>query len=168
MSPTVLRPMTPDDVPAVAGLEAAVSAEPWSAKLFADEFAVVAHDSRRWVVAEADGALVGFGGLMIVGDEGHVMNLAADPSRRRTGIGRRLLSALWDEAVAAGVRHLTLEVRLDNEAARALYHRFGFAPVGVRRGYYGDGTDALVLWVHDIDRRRPPIVDRPTSREDVA
>jgi ribosomal-protein-alanine N-acetyltransferase len=59
--------------------------------------------------------------------------------------------ALIESAIASGARHLTLEVRKENEAARALYSRLGLAPVGVRPRYYGD-DDALILWVHDIDR----------------
>jgi len=59
--------------------------------------------------------------------------------------------ALIEAAVDLGARHLTLEVRTGNDAARALYSRLGLAPVGVRPRYYGD-DDALILWAHDIDR----------------
>jgi ribosomal-protein-alanine N-acetyltransferase len=57
---------------------------------------------------------------------------------------------LIDAALDKGARHLTLEVRSRNRAGISLYQRFGMAPVGVRKGYYGD-DDALILWVHDID-----------------
>ena len=56
------------------------------------------------------------------------------------------------EAVARGTTALTLEVRMGNEPARALYQRFGFAPAGVRKNYYAEvGEDALIMWAHDID-----------------
>jgi ribosomal-protein-alanine N-acetyltransferase len=58
--------------------------------------------------------------------------------------------ALIDAAVEAGARHLTLEVRSENQAAQAMYSRLGLAPIGIRRDYYGD-DDALILWAHDID-----------------
>ncbi len=60
------------------------------------------------------------------------------------------MSRLIRDAIEMGARHLTLEVRTGNEAARRLYHRFGLAPVGVRPGYY-QGEDALIMWAHDID-----------------
>ncbi len=149
---TVLREMTPADVDAVTSIEAEVSAQPWSRRLFADEFAVAPPDGRRWVVAlDEAGRIIGFGGLMIVGDEGHIMNVATAPDHQRQGVAQSVLRWLWDAAIGAGVEHLTLEVRLDNQPARRLYQRFGFAPVGVRAGYYEDGEDALILWVHDIE-----------------
>ena len=82
--------------------------------------------------------------------EAHVTNLLVAPEWRRQGVGRRILTTLIRDAVAMGARHLTLEVKGDNEAARRLYHRFGLSPVGVRPGYY-QGEDALIMWSHDID-----------------
>jgi ribosomal-protein-alanine N-acetyltransferase len=87
---------------------------------------------------------------MLVGDEAHVTNLLVDLEWRRRGIGLELMRALIDEAVAEGARHITLEVRSENDPARRLYARLGLAPVGMRKGYYGD-DDALILWAHDID-----------------
>jgi [ribosomal protein S18]-alanine N-acetyltransferase len=137
---------------AVADLESRVNPQPWSYDLFAGELDVDV-PARHWlvVVDEAD-QMIGFGGVMYVVDEAHLMNLAVEPACRRTGIARRLIGHLFLEAVERGARNLTLEVRASNAAAIALYRRFDFAPVGVRSGYYPDGEDALVLWVHDIDR----------------
>ena len=70
---------------------------------------------------------------------------------RRHGLGRRLVLAVIEAALDMGARHMTLEVRAGNEAARHLYAGLGMAPVGTRPGYYGD-EDALILWAHDIDR----------------
>jgi ribosomal-protein-alanine N-acetyltransferase len=88
---------------------------------------------------------------MVVGEEAHVTNLLVSPDHRRQGVATRLLAELVRRAVENGARHLTLEVRTRNEAARSLYGKLGLSPVGVRRGYYGD-DDALILWAHDIDR----------------
>lgn len=87
---------------------------------------------------------------MALGDEAHLMNLLVGVEWRRRGIGSMLLAELIRQAIEAGAKHLTLEVRTGNKAARALYARFGLAPVGLRKGYYND-DDALILWVHDID-----------------
>lgn len=145
-----LEPMRPDHVPAVVAIEAASSTSPWTEGLFRGEFDVPA-SSRSWLVAVLDGSVVGFAGSMYVEDEAHVMNIAVDPAARRHGIGRALFAGLVSEATGHGARHLTLEVRVSNVAARRLYADFGLTPVGIRRRYYPDGEDALVLWAHDID-----------------
>jgi ribosomal-protein-alanine N-acetyltransferase len=142
----VIRPLTTDDLTEVAALERDNRPKPWSEGVLRDELAA---ENRVYLAAEAD-AVVGFGGLMLVGEEAHVTNLLVAPEWRRKGIGLGLMLALIDAAVGAGARHLTLEVRSTNEAAQAMYSRLGLAPIGIRRGYYGD-DDALILWAHDID-----------------
>ncbi len=135
---------------AVAEIESRSSALPWSHELFAGEL-VMPSDQRHWLVAVADNDVVGFGGMMLVGDEAHLMNIAVDPVQRRSGIARHLLDRLIGDVVEMGARHLTLEVRTDNAPALELYRHFGLAPVGERRNYYGPGEHAAILWVHDID-----------------
>jgi ribosomal-protein-alanine N-acetyltransferase len=145
---TTFRPMETADVPAVADLEAAAFTDPWSERTLAEEIAL---PGRRYLVAIGDdGVLAGYGGVMVVGEDAHLLTIAVDPRLRRRGLGSRLLVRLVDEALAAGARHLTLEVRVSNEAARALYRKFGFEPVGVRRRYYRD-EDALIMWAVDVD-----------------
>jgi ribosomal-protein-alanine N-acetyltransferase len=141
-----IRPLESDDVAAVLALEQANQPQPWSEGVFNDELTA---PSRTYLVAD-DGEVFGFGGVMVVGDEAHVTNVLVDPSRRNEGVGRRLLVDLIRAAVAEGARHMTLEVRSQNVAGRALYSRLGFVPVGIRPNYYED-DDALVLWLHDVD-----------------
>lgn len=160
-----LRPMQAEDVPAMASLEATVSPRPWSQDLFAGELNVSAAE-RFWVVAtdpQSD-SVIGFGGIMFVmADgrivEGHIMNMAVDPSRQNAGLGGCLLDALMAEATARGAESLTLEVRVANQPALALYRRAGFAPVGVRPDYYGPGENALVMWLHDLQVGRAERAD---------
>ena len=96
--------------------------------------------------------IVGFAGQMFIDDESHVNNIAVDPAWQGRGLGAVLLADLVRTALDRGARHLTLEVRVGNEPALALYRRFGMAPVGVRRNYYPvTGDDALVMWARDID-----------------
>lgn len=141
-----LRPLGAADVPAIVALEEANQPQPWTARILEGELAAT---DRSYVVAEDDG-IVGFGGVMVVGEEAHITNLLVAPEQRRRGIARQIMTRLIRDAVGMGGRHLTLEVRAGNEAARRLYHRFGLAPVGVRPGYY-QGEDALIMWAHDID-----------------
>ena len=143
---TTIRPMTLDDIDAAVALEAMSQPRPWSEQVFRDE---LESGNRTYLVAEEDD-LVGFGGVMVIGDEAHVTNLLVTGDYRERGVGRVLMTSLIEAAVASGARHLTLEVRKENKAARALYARLGLVPVGVRPRYYGD-DDALILWAHDID-----------------
>ncbi len=145
--PVTMRAMTYRDVAAVATLERVVYPQPWSARTFYDE---LAQANRRYVIAERDGVLVGYGGLLIVEGDAHITTLAVDPAARRHRVGTLLMLELVERALVSGARHLTLEVRVSNSAARRLYERFGFAPVGLRKNYYRD-EDALVMWATDID-----------------
>ena len=150
----VFRDLGEADLDAVAALEAEVSDRPWSRQLFADEL-LVHHAQRHWLVAEQrlpQPAILGFGGMMYSLEDAHLMNVAVQPECQRSGVGRRLVANLVLEALERGARNLTLEVRVSNTSAIALYRRFRLAPVGSRPGYYPDGEDALILWAHDIDR----------------
>lgn len=147
-----IRPFEVDDIPAVAALEAANQPQPWTEGILEDELAA---ENRSYLIAEDEGAfglagVIGFAGVMVVGEEAHVTNLLVAEEDRRRGVGKVLMLGLVDAALEMGARHLTLEVRSKNEAARSFYAHFGLAPVGVRKGYYGD-DDALIMWVHDID-----------------
>lgn len=143
----LIRPMTRGDVAECLRIERATYPTPWTEGIFTDELTAV---GRVYLVAETEGVVAGYAGLLLVIPEAHVTSVTVDPVFRGRGLGTRLMLRLMDEALASGARSLTLEVRLSNLAAQALYHRFGMAPVGVRKKYYQD-EDALVMWVHDID-----------------
>ena len=147
-APTVgLRSMVAADIETAHALEQRVYPQAWSRQVFLDE---LEQANRLYVVAEVEGGFVGYGGVMVVGDEAHITTVVVDPEHRKARVGTRLMLALIDHALASGADALTLEVRVSNEAAQALYRRFGMAPVGVRKQYYRD-EDALIMWVHDID-----------------
>jgi ribosomal-protein-alanine N-acetyltransferase len=134
----------------VVAIEEACYPRPWSATVFLSELAQ--RSSRRYRIATIGPLVVGFSGLMIVEEDGHITNIAVDPAWHRRSIGTVLLLDQARAAPALGVRHLTLEVRVSNTPAQSLYQRFGFAPVGVRRNYYVEtGEDAIVMWARDID-----------------
>lgn len=144
----MIRAMNSQDLERVLDIESQVYTSPWSKPMFEDELSA---DSRRYFVDESDdGLVVGYGGLMLVGPESHVITLAVDPAFQGQGVGSRLLARLLTESVEGGARHLTLEVRASNHPARSLYQRFGFEEVGLRKGYYGD-EDAVIMFARDID-----------------
>lgn len=148
----VIEPMRRKHVKAVQAIELQVYPRPWSVALFQSELAL--RETRTYLVARIGREVVGYGGLMMTMTDGHITTIAVDPRQQRHGIGARLLLALAREARVHGAEALTLEVRLSNRPAQALYRRFGFAPVGVRTGYYQDaaGTeDALIMWAHGVD-----------------
>lgn len=148
-TPVELCDLSVDHLDAVAAIEAASTPDPWSRELFAGELDL-SEEVRTWVVAvEETGGVLGFAGMMFVAEEAHVMNIAVRPDRRRLGLGERMLAELVARAHRRGIDALTLEVRVSNEPARALYRRFGFVEAGRRPRYYGDGEDALILWATD-------------------
>ncbi|MEM9652795.1 MAG: ribosomal protein S18-alanine N-acetyltransferase [Actinomycetota bacterium] len=137
---------------AVHTIETDASPDPWSRDLFASELDGGGPD-RRWLVALNDrGEVVGFGGLLFVLDEAHIMNLAVAPTVQRQGLASALVARLLLDAGDRGTISVTLEVRPSNGPALALYHRFGFESAGRRPGYYPDGEDAVIMWLHRIHR----------------
>jgi len=134
---------------AVRAIDAMVYPRPWSLALYQQELA--RGPSRVYRVARVDGTIVGYGGLMIVRTDGHVTSVATDPEWGGHGIGTRLMLALSRGAVLAECEALTLEVRVSNDVAQALYRKFGFAPAGIRKRYYTDTKeDALIMWATDV------------------
>ncbi|MCB5911625.1 ribosomal protein S18-alanine N-acetyltransferase [Streptomyces pinistramenti] len=151
----------------------------WSAGMFWSELARArgAGANRRYLVAEAGGRLAGYGGLAAVDGTGDIQTIATARDQWGSGLGARLLTALLSAATAFECHEVLLEVRVDNLRAQRLYERFGFAPIGFRRGYYQPGNvDALVMrrTATDPDTEAPdtdpgassvPPVPDPTSSQ---
>lgn len=135
-----VRPLVID---AVTAIDRATAESPWSAATFASEFA---RDDRYYCIATIDDEVVGFAGFAVLAGDAHIMAIAVRPDCQRRGVGRRLLSALLDEADRWGVDGVTLEVREDDMRTRTLYERAGFVEEGRRANYYGDGVDAIIAW----------------------
>jgi [ribosomal protein S18]-alanine N-acetyltransferase len=135
----------------VHSIDTKVYPRPWSLALWRQEIAML--DTRHYIVAENGGLVVGHAGIMYVANEGHVTTVAVDPPFQGRGVATRLMSSLCHHARNRPTAALTLEVRVSNERAIALYRRFGFAPAGVRKNYYAEtNEDALIMWAHDIDQ----------------
>ena len=160
--PIVISPMRRRHLRAVLAIEERTSSTPWSLGLFLAE---ARREERVYLVARAGHRVVGFAGLLFALTDGHVTTIAVDPDRQGGRIGTRLLLVLLRRAIERGAEAVTLEVRASNDPAQALYRRFGFAPAGVRKGYYRDPVeDALVLWAHDI--HLPAYAERLAAIED--
>ncbi|WP_415952425.1 ribosomal protein S18-alanine N-acetyltransferase [Streptomyces sp. KLOTTS4A1] len=124
----------------------------WSRGMFWSELAHARGPgaSRRYVAAVEDGRIVGYGGLAAVGGLGDIQTLAVAREHWGTGLGSALLTDLLRHATAFECAEVLLEVRVDNTRAQKLYERFGFEPIGFRRGYYQPGNvDALVMRLAD-------------------
>ncbi|MFJ9035409.1 ribosomal protein S18-alanine N-acetyltransferase [Streptomyces sp. NPDC102406] len=128
----------------------------WSRGMFWSELAHArgVGSTRRYVVAYEDDRLVGYGGLAASGtasdggsaEAADIQTIAVARDHWGTGLGARLLTELLRHATAFEVAEVMLEVRVDNTRAQKLYERFGFEPIGFRRGYYQPGNvDALVM-----------------------
>jgi ribosomal-protein-alanine N-acetyltransferase len=122
--------------------------DPWSRGILLDE---ISSPTRRYTKATLDGVLAGYLGLMVVGDEAHVNTLATAQFAERRGIATALLLEGIRAMIDREVHDVTLEVASRNVRAQRIYARFGFAPVGIRRGYYPkSGDDAVVMWVRGV------------------
>jgi ribosomal-protein-alanine N-acetyltransferase len=145
-----LVPMHRRDLRAVLDIERRIFPEPWSKAVFTSELAL--RRGRSYRMAKQSHTLAGYMGMMFVEDEAHVTTLGVAPEFQRRRVATILLLDGVARALDNGARHLSLEVAASNERAQTLYRRFGFAPVGVRKGYYPiTGEDAFVMWAYDID-----------------
>ena len=140
----LLSPMTERDLDEVVAVENAIYSHPWTRGNFSDSLHA-RYECRTWRLGRQ---LVGYFVLMVGAGEAHLLNLSVRASEQRSGHGSALLREAAAIARRLGARSLFLEVRPSNHAAQALYRRFGFRNVGVRRGYYpahAGREDALVL-----------------------
>ncbi|MDP9224742.1 MAG: ribosomal protein S18-alanine N-acetyltransferase [Actinomycetota bacterium] len=132
----------------VLAIEAQVYPRPWSASLFLSELAQ--RSTRSYLVAKNGGEVVGYAGMMFMGEEAHVTNIAVDPALQSRKVGTRLLLAITTEAIARGAGMISLEVRMSNRVAQAMYEKFGFSAAGIRKGYYVEtNEDALIMNVEN-------------------
>lgn len=161
----------------VLAIEQLVYPRPWSPSLFASELSQPA--TRRYLVAVQRRAgarlwprpaVLGYAGVMVSLGEAHITTVATHPHHHRRKIASRLLLTLLDQAREMGADAATLEVRVNNRGAQRLYGGFGFAPVGIRPGYYSEtGEDAVIMWAYDLQserfaeilRRQQQRLDRP-------
>jgi ribosomal-protein-alanine N-acetyltransferase len=146
----VISHMQRRHIRSVMTIEEQVYPRPWTPKVFEEEIAMMNQKHRFYLVAHVGNEIVGYGGLLFAGDDAHITNLAVNPTWHRRGVATELLLELAWEARVRKFSALTLEVRHTNLAAQDLYRRFGFAPAGVRKKYYENTDDAIVMWCPNI------------------
>lgn len=158
-----LRPMLLSDLPAVMAIETlAFAGDAWPESVYRKE--ILTRGSSYWVLeqdtAPTDSArpipvFLGYAGFWIIDGEAHLMTIAIAPRWQGQGLGHWFLLALFDLMEEQGARTCTLEVRVSNLHAQALYRHLGFAVEGRRRRYYSDnGEDALIMTT-------PPLASAP-------
>ena len=153
-TPVAIEPMRRRHLVHMMPIELASYPKPWSRTVFESELDQVRDGTRTYLVARRGRVVVGYAGIWITpdpaGDQAHITNIAVAPDHRRTGVATQLMLAMARDAIGRGCVAWTLEVRVSSTGAQELYRRFGFAPAGVRRQYYENTEDAIVMWCHDI------------------
>jgi [ribosomal protein S18]-alanine N-acetyltransferase len=154
MTTIELRILDLSDLREIEEIERRSYPTPWSRSMFAGELAKPSSICLGAFEAEGeDGRLCGYLIVSRYVDAWHVMNIAVDPEHRARGIATMLLDRLFELTVDDARRGYTLEVRVSNATAIALYERLGFESRGVRRGYYTDNReDALIMWKDPVAR----------------
>lgn len=141
----IIRKMVIDDIDQVMEVEKNSFTTPWSKEAFSME--ITKNILARYLVAELEGKIVGYGGLWLIIDEGHITNIAVDKKYRNRGIGSLILEGLINICREWNTKAMTLEVRKSNEEAKNLYKKYGFIEYGIRPGYYADDKeDAIIMW----------------------
>ncbi|MBA3782522.1 MAG: GNAT family N-acetyltransferase [Nocardioides sp.] len=136
----MIREATPDDVPALLALERALfGADAWSEALIAS--ALTSDHEHAWVSDDLTAYVV----TMVAGDLADLLRIGVAPAHRRRGLAGELFAMATGHARSAGAVRMLLEVSEANEAALGFYAAEGFSRIDERPGYYGDGSDALVL-----------------------
>jgi len=139
-----IRKMKPEDIDGIASVEALSFTNPWTKQMFLDE---LKNPLALYYVAACGRKIVAYAGLWVIADEGHITNIAVDPSCRRQHIASAMMQRILEVADEHGLRALTLEVRAGNHPAISLYRKFGFQVEGRRKAYYSDNNeDALIMW----------------------
>ena len=141
-----VRVMKEEDIEDILEMERECFATPWSRESFEME---LKNKFARYVVAEIDGKVVGYGGLWLIIDEAHITNIAVREEYRKMDVGSHILSALVAISLKRDIKSMTLEVRESNVAAIRLYEKYDFKEAGVRPKYYSDNNeDAIIMWLN--------------------
>ena len=133
----ILKKMGAEHIEQIAALEKECFSEPWSENALAEE---LANENSHFLVAVSDD-VTGYIGVQEICGEAYITNIAVFESFRKAGIGRRLLKAAIDGAMARGCEFITLEVRISNSAAISLYESEGFEKVGIRKNFYASPVE---------------------------
>ena len=148
---TVIRPAQLRDVYSIQSIDRSVFPKSWTQQFTVEQ---ITRRKGAHIVAERAHRVVGHGGVAFLADDAHVTSVAVDPQHHRLGIGTTLMQELIELSAARVSGSITLEVRVSNESAIALYEQLGFESAGVRPNYYADTKeDAVIMWRSLDDNR---------------
>lgn len=140
-----IRKMEKDDIKTILEIERESFTTPWSEESF--ELEITKNQLARYIVAELGDRVVGYGGIWLILDEGHITNIAVKSEYRGRDIGKALVEGLIYICSVEGINNMTLEARVSNVVAINLYKKYGFIESGIRPNYYlDDNEDAIIMW----------------------
>lgn len=147
MTDWAIRPAILDDANELSAMEKAIFGDKsWGDNAIAE--GLTAPFVYGLVADDQKGVPVGFGLWRHLLDEAEILTIGVMDEHQRRGVGKALLAAIVRDAMANEAKRLFLEVSTANEKALCLYRESGFAPIGERKGYYPDGSDAIVMRLH--------------------
>lgn len=138
------EPLRFEHLKQMAEIEREAFDQPWTENMFIPELSA---DNAYYLVGVRGDEVLCYGGFHKVLDEGHITNIAVKSTERGRGFGKFLMAMLISKAREAGIKRLTLEVKSTNEVAKNMYSGFGFRVEGVRKKYYNNRDDALIMWM---------------------
>jgi ribosomal-protein-alanine N-acetyltransferase len=145
MVDVTLREMELSDLDEIMIIEKDAFTTPWSRNAFTME--IKENLLAKYIVAEVEGSVVGYAGIWLILDEGHITNIAVKKESRGQGIGNYLIMGLIDFCKNSKIYNMTLEVRESNIVAQNLYKKYGFLDCGIRPNYYSDDHEnAVIMW----------------------
>ena len=137
----IVRKMAEADIASVVGVDSAAFSDAWKEDSFREE---IEKDYSHYFVCECDGEVAGYAGIWCIYETAELIRIATAPKFRKKGIANMLMQEILSCAKDCGCERMMLEVRKSNTPAQALYKKFGFDEINVRKGYY-NGEDALIL-----------------------
>ena len=141
----IIRDMISEDIDSISEIEKMCFSDPWSRESIAYEYEQ--NSLAKYLVAEKENIVIGYIGVWLIGDEGHITNVAVHPSYRGLGIANAIMLKFIDDLSKLNIKSITLEVRQSNLIAQNLYKKFGFLAAGIRKKYYEDNKeDAIIMW----------------------
>jgi ribosomal-protein-alanine N-acetyltransferase len=138
----ILREWTKTDIPKIAELEKVCFSDPWTEESFENG---MTNPFFRGILFEDKGQVCAYACQFVIFEDSEILNIAVAPSHRRQGLGKKLLAEMEEYAKDNGAERMLLEVREGNAPARTLYKAWGFEEFGVRKNYYEDGENAIVM-----------------------
>ena len=137
-----ILPLTEEDIHTISPIFASEFDEFWNIDILKNDFK---NENSTYLVAKLHNEIVGFAGFLKVVDEANLMNIVTKVNKRQLGIGAKLLSAVISEAKKQNCTSITLEVNANNLPAIHLYEKFNFKRIGLRKKYYNNTDDAILM-----------------------